>query len=85
MESINNDLHLRTKTFIIATNQLKIINQADKVIHINNGRVEFFGTPTAYKGTEYYKSVVSASSLNDQETPMVRIAELPETEVFFTF
>ena len=45
MENINNDPHWSTKTFIIATNRLKMINYADKVIHINNGRVDFFGTP----------------------------------------
>ena len=58
-----------------------MINYADKVIHMEKGRVEFFGTPQSYKGTIEYKSIVSTSSLNEQETPMLRIAELPESAV----
>ena len=58
-----------------------MVNYADKIIHINSGRVEFFGSPHTYKTTIQYKSIVSASSLKEQETPMLRIVELPESEV----
>ena len=85
MQNINNHPNWSTKTYIIATNRLKMINYADKVIHMEKGRVEFFGSPERYKATMEYKSIVSTSSLVDQETPMLRIAEVPEREVKVNF
>ena len=80
MENIRNNEYWNQKTFVITTNNLKMIDYADKIIHTHKGKVQFYGLPEEYKKTEPYR-MLSFEAVKKQETPMEQILELPEGSV----
>ena len=82
MKNIKTDAHWSAKTFVIATNRLKMINYADKVVHMNEGRVEFFGTPDAYLETEQYKSL-NSTPLPEEEKETLILVRIRQEESLF--
>ena len=77
MENIRNDPHWSKKTFMIATNNLKMLNYADKVIHVRKGRIDFYGNPENFKESEQYQALACEAAKKDEELPLDEIREAP--------
>ena len=77
MENIRNDEHWSKKTFMIATNNLKLINYADRVIHVTKGRVDFYGNPEEFKQSKQYQELSCEATKQDPEQPLDEIREVP--------
>ena len=77
MENIRNDPHWSKKTFVIATNNLKMLNYADKVIHVKKGRIDFYGNPEEFKESEQYQALACEAAKKDEELPLDEIREAP--------
>ena len=77
MENILNDDYWSKKTYIIATNNLKMVNYADKIIHVRKGRIDFYGNPENFKESEQYQALACEAAKRQTELPLDEIREAP--------
>lgn len=66
MSGIVGDPELKLKTFLIATNNLKLMKYFDKVIFIEDGEILRFMSPTNIKSTSEFKEISLELKLEDE-------------------
>lgn len=57
MENIVNDPFWNTQTFVISSNNLKMMKYFDKIIFIENGKIIHFKSPNEIKKEQEFKEI----------------------------
>ena len=74
MKIIRHSPHWESKTFVIGTNNDKLVEYADRVIHIERGTVLFNGSYDDFKrNSPYGRTIEERVSARDRSTSCIQV------------